>query len=73
VNDETNYEMGAVDGGIGDRNNRIGCFAENGLHPNRQRSEDVLLRKAEERKASVRTHRQNNRQVLLQRDVNEDN
>jgi len=37
-------------GGISPRGNRVGCFAEDDLRANGQRSEYVLLRAAEERK-----------------------
>jgi len=65
--------MAAAAGGINSRNNRVGCFAKDDLHVNRQRSDDVLLWPTEERKISVQTHRQNTRQVLLQRHVRADN
>jgi hypothetical protein len=45
--------MVAADGGIDGRNNRVGGFAENDLHANRQRSEDMLLRKTEGRKVAL--------------------
>ena len=48
--DESNYEMAAAAGGINGGDNRVGCFAENDLHAHGQRSEDMLLREAEERK-----------------------
>lgn len=58
--------MAAPDGGIDSRNDCVGGFAEDDLHIDGQRGEDVLLREAEERKTSVQTYRQDTRQVLLQ-------
>ena len=40
----------AKDRGINGGDNRVGCFAENDLHAHGQRSEDMLLREAEERR-----------------------
>jgi hypothetical protein len=59
-------------GGVNDRNNRVGCGAENDLHADGQRSEDVLLRKAKEWKVAVQTHGQNARQMLLHGNVSEE-
>ena len=57
--------MAATCGGSGHRNNRARCFAENDMHAHWQRSEDVLLRTAEERKAVLQAGEEGSRQVLL--------
>jgi hypothetical protein len=64
--------MAAAAGSINRRDNRVGCFAEDDLHANGQRSEDVLLREAKERKAVLQAGEEGSRQVLLQRDVTTD-
>jgi hypothetical protein len=64
--------MAAAVDGIGHWNNRVRCFAENDMHSHGQRSEDVLLRTAEERKADVQARQEGSRQVLLHRHVNAD-
>jgi len=61
--------MAATNGGVNDRNNRVGCCAEDDLHVDGQGSEDVLLRKTEKWKVALQTYGQNTRQVLLQGNV----
>jgi hypothetical protein len=61
--------MAAPDGGIDNRNDCVGGFAEDGLYIDGERGEKMLLREAEERKAPVQTYGQNTRQMLLQRHV----
>jgi hypothetical protein len=58
--------------GVNDCNNRICCSAENDLHIDGQRSEDVLLRKAKEWKVALQTHGQNARQMLLHGNVSQE-
>jgi hypothetical protein len=58
--------MAAFVGGISDRSNRVGGYAKDDeMHADRQRSENVLLRTAEEWKAVVQARQEGSRQVLL--------
>jgi hypothetical protein len=66
---EDNNDMATADGSNGNRRYHLGWFAEDDVHADRQRSNEVLLRAAEERKVVLQASEEGSRQVLLQRDV----
>jgi hypothetical protein len=61
--------MATADGNNGNRRYHLGCFAEDDVHADGKRSNEVLLRAAEERKAVLQAREEGSRKVLLQRDV----
>ena len=64
--------MVATAGGLRRRHNGVCRLAKDDVHAHGQRSEGVLLRTAEERKAVVQARQEGSRQVLLHGHVSAD-
>ncbi len=68
--DEEDYEMAGVDRNTGERNVHFGGgHAEDDLHADWKRTNEMLLRPAERWKAALHPDEEDNRQMLLQRNV----
>ncbi len=61
--------MAAAFGGNFSGDRRIGGIAEDDVQPNRQKRQGLLLREAKGRKAVLHAGEENDREVLLQRNV----
>ena len=61
--------MAGLAGDAGERNPHLSGIAEADMHFDRQRTDEMLLRSAEGWKAALHANEEDDRQMLLQRDV----